>query len=166
MFLGLQGDKGMIGFENDAGFHVQVLSPSLRSQMRRNADAAITDGNGFLSKHHSFVRTHSAAGERVLFVKASFTSRIDGLDKPEGRRLLAHPSRADQGVGAPGPFRLSLNAVAIRDNHHTALPRRRILIRMQPDGTRHDPRRSPGLTGEKVTRATGPIFAPPTWRRS
>lgn len=51
---------------------------------RREAMAA-----EFPPQHHPVVRTHPDTVERMLFVNASFTSRIDGMDGQKARRCFA-----------------------------------------------------------------------------
>jgi taurine dioxygenase len=42
----------------------------------------------FPAQHHPIVRIHPETGARTLFVNASFTSHIDGLDDDESSALL------------------------------------------------------------------------------
>ena len=55
----------------------------------------------------------------MLFVNASFTSRIDGLDEAESAALLAHPLGQFKTPEYQMRFRWSCNAVAILDNQST-----------------------------------------------
>ena len=73
----------------------------------------------FPAQHHPIVRTHPETGERVLFVNASFTSRIDGLDEAEGAALLAHLLDRFKVPEYQVRFRWTPNAVAIWDNRVT-----------------------------------------------
>ena len=73
----------------------------------------------FPPQHHPIMRTHPETGEKVLFVNASFTSRIDGMDDIEGTALLRH--LLDQFKVPEYQIRLrwTQNAVAIWDNRST-----------------------------------------------
>ncbi len=73
----------------------------------------------FPPQHHPVVRVHPETGERVLFVNASFTSRIDGLDEAESAALLAHLLDQFKTPEYQMRFRWSHNAVAIWDNRAT-----------------------------------------------
>lgn len=73
----------------------------------------------FPPQHHLIVRTHPDTGEKVLFVNASFTSRIDGLDDAEGASLLAHLLERFKVPEYQVRFRWTPNAVAIWDNRST-----------------------------------------------
>jgi alpha-ketoglutarate-dependent taurine dioxygenase len=73
----------------------------------------------FPPQHHPIVRTHPGTGERVLFVNASFTSRIDGMDEAEGTALLRHLLDQFKTPEYQVRFRWSPNAVAIWDNRAT-----------------------------------------------
>lgn len=73
----------------------------------------------FPPQHHPIVRTHPETGERVLFVNASFTSRIDGMDEAEGAALLAHLLDRFKIPEYQVRFRWTANAVAIWDNRAT-----------------------------------------------
>ena len=73
----------------------------------------------FPPQHHPIVRTHPETGERVLFVNASFTSRIDDMDETEGSALLAHLLDRFKTPEYQVRFRWSPNAVAIWDNRAT-----------------------------------------------
>ncbi|WP_375392025.1 TauD/TfdA dioxygenase family protein [uncultured Sphingomonas sp.] len=73
----------------------------------------------FPPQHHPIVRTHPETGERVLFVNASFTSRLDDLDETEGAALLAHLLDRFKTPEYQVRFRWSPNAVAIWDNRAT-----------------------------------------------
>lgn len=81
---------------------------------RRAAMAA-----AFPPQHHPIVRTHPETGARVLFVNASFTSRIDGLEDAEGATLLAHLLDQFKVPEYHVRFTWSPNAVAIWDNRAT-----------------------------------------------
>lgn len=73
----------------------------------------------FPPQHHPIVCVHPETGARTLFVNASFTSRIDGLDEAESalllRDLLDHFKIPEYQVR----FRWTPNAVAIWDNRST-----------------------------------------------
>ena len=73
----------------------------------------------FPPQHHPIVRTHPGTGERVLFVNASFTSAIDGLDEAEGAALLRHLLDQFKVPEYQVRFRWTRNAVAIWDNRST-----------------------------------------------
>ena len=73
----------------------------------------------FPPQHHPVVRTHPDTGARVLFVNASFTSRIDGMDEAEGTELLRHLLDQFKVPEYQVRFRWSPNAVAIWDNRST-----------------------------------------------
>jgi len=81
---------------------------------RRTAMAA-----EFPPQHHPIVRTHPETGERVLFVNASFTSGIDGMDEAESATLLAHLLDRFKVPEYQVRFRWTPNAVAIWDNRAT-----------------------------------------------
>jgi len=73
----------------------------------------------FPPQHHPVVRTHPETGDRTLFVNASFTSRIDGLDPAEGAALLAHLLDRFKVPEYQVRFRWTPDAVAIWDNRST-----------------------------------------------
>ena len=73
----------------------------------------------FPPQHHPIVRRHPETGERVLFVNASFTRRIDGLDEAEGAALLAHLLDQFKTPEHQVRFRWSPDAVAVWDNRAT-----------------------------------------------
>lgn len=73
----------------------------------------------FPPQHHPIVRTHPETGEQVLFVNASFTSRIDDMDEVEGAALLAHLLDRFKVPEYQVRFRWTPNAVAIWDNRAT-----------------------------------------------
>jgi taurine dioxygenase len=73
----------------------------------------------FPPQHHPVVRIHPETGERVLFVNASFTSGIDGLDDAEGAVLLRHLLDQFKTPEYHVRFRWTPNAVAIWDNRST-----------------------------------------------
>lgn len=97
----------------------------------------------FPPQHHPIVRTHPESGERVLFVNASFTSRIDDMDEAEGAALLAHLLDRFKVPEYQVRFRWTPNAVAIWDNRATQhypvadyWPERRRMERVTIRGTR------------------------------
>ncbi len=73
----------------------------------------------FPPQHHPIVRTHPDTGAKTLFVNASFTSRIDGMNEAEGAALLAHLFDRFKVPEYQVRFRWSVNAVAIWDNRAT-----------------------------------------------
>lgn len=73
----------------------------------------------FPLQHHPIVRTHPETGERVLFVNASFTSRIDGLDEAESAELLAYLLDRFKIPEYQVRFRWTPNAVVVWDNRAT-----------------------------------------------
>lgn len=73
----------------------------------------------FPPQHHPIVRTHPETGERVLFVNASFTSGIDGMEDAEGAALLSHLLDRFKVPEYQVRFRWSPNAVVIWDNRAT-----------------------------------------------
>ncbi len=73
----------------------------------------------FPPQHHPVVRIHPETGARVLFVNASFTSRIDGLKDTESAALLSHLLDQFKTPEYQVRFRWSPNAVAIWDNRAT-----------------------------------------------
>lgn len=73
----------------------------------------------FPPQHHPIVRTHPDTGERILFVNASFTSRIDDMDEMEGAALLRHLLDQFKVPEYQVRFRWTPNAVAIWDNRST-----------------------------------------------
>lgn len=73
----------------------------------------------FPPQHHPIVRAHPETGARTLFVNASFTSRIDGLDEADSRRLLRDLLDQFKVPEYQLRFRWTHNAVAIWDNRAT-----------------------------------------------
>jgi taurine dioxygenase len=73
----------------------------------------------FPPQHHPVARTHPETGERVLFVNASFTRRIDGLAEAESAALLAQLLDRFKVPEYQIRFRWTPNAVAIWDNRAT-----------------------------------------------
>jgi taurine dioxygenase len=73
----------------------------------------------FPPQHHPIVRLHPDTGERVLFVNASFTSRIDDMDEAEGAALLRHLLDQFKVPEYQVRFRWTPDAVAIWDNRST-----------------------------------------------
>jgi alpha-ketoglutarate-dependent taurine dioxygenase len=73
----------------------------------------------FPPQHHLIVCTHPESGERILFVNASFTSRIDDMDEIEGAELLRHLLEQFKVPEYQVRFRWTPNAVAIWDNRST-----------------------------------------------
>lgn len=73
----------------------------------------------FPPQHHPIVRTHPETGEKILFVNASFTSRIDDINEDEGPPLLQHLLDRFKVPEYQVRFRWTPNAVAIWDNRST-----------------------------------------------
>ncbi len=73
----------------------------------------------FPPQHHPVVRTHPETGARILFVNASFTSRIDGLPEAESAALLAHLLGQFKVPEYQIRFRWTPNAIAVWDNRAT-----------------------------------------------
>jgi len=73
----------------------------------------------FPPQHHPIVRIHPETGARVLFVNASFTSRIDDMDEDEGAKLLSHLLERFKVPEYQVRFRWTPNAIAIWDNRAT-----------------------------------------------
>ncbi len=73
----------------------------------------------FPPQHHPIVRTHPETGERVLFVNASFTSRIDELDDSESAKLLAYLLDRFKVPEYQVRFRWTPDAVVVWDNRAT-----------------------------------------------
>lgn len=73
----------------------------------------------FPPQHHPVVRIHPETGAKTLFVNASFTSRIDGLDQDESTEMLALLLAQFKIPEYQIRFRWSENAVAIWDNRST-----------------------------------------------
>jgi alpha-ketoglutarate-dependent taurine dioxygenase len=97
----------------------------------------------FPPQHHPIVRTHPETGGQVLFVNASFTSRIDDMDEAEGAALLAHLLDRFKVPEYQVRFRWTPNAIAIWDNRATQhypvadyWPERRRMERVTIRGTR------------------------------
>ena len=73
----------------------------------------------FPAQHHPIVRKHPATGARVLFVNASFTSRLDDMNEAESAGLLRHLLDQFKVPEYQVRFRWTPNAVAIWDNRAT-----------------------------------------------
>ena len=73
----------------------------------------------FPPQHHPVVRRHPETGERVLYVNASFTRLLDGLEAAEGAALLAHLLDQFKTPEHQVRFHWSANAVAVWDNRST-----------------------------------------------
>ena len=73
----------------------------------------------FPPQHHPIVRMHPETGERVLFVNASFTSHIDGMDETESAELLAYLLDRFKVPEYQVRFRWTQNAVVVWDNRAT-----------------------------------------------
>ena len=85
------------------------IAPERRDRMARE----------FPPQHHPVVRIHPETGEKVLFVNASFTSGIDGMDDAEGAVLLGHLLDRFKVPEYQVRFNWTPNAVAIWDNRST-----------------------------------------------
>lgn len=73
----------------------------------------------FPPQHHPIVRMHPETGARTLFVNASFTSRIDGLDDAASARLLRDLLDQFKVPEYQVRFRWTPNAVVVWDNRAT-----------------------------------------------
>jgi taurine dioxygenase len=73
----------------------------------------------FPPQHHPIVRTHPETTARTLFVNASFTRSIDGLDDAESALLLRDLLDQFKVPEYQVRFRWTPNAVAIWDNRAT-----------------------------------------------
>ncbi len=73
----------------------------------------------FPPQQHPIVRIHPETGEKVLFVNASFTSRIDDMDEAESAELLGYLLDRFKVPEYQVRFRWSPNAVVIWDNRAT-----------------------------------------------
>lgn len=73
----------------------------------------------FPPQHHPIVRTHPETGARTLFVNASFTSRIDGLEDAESAALLRVLLDQFKVPEYQVRFRWTPDAVAVWDNRST-----------------------------------------------
>ncbi len=73
----------------------------------------------FPPQHHPIVRVHPETGKQALFVNASFTSRIDGMDETESAELLGYLLDRFKVPEYQVRFRWSPNAVVIWDNRAT-----------------------------------------------
>lgn len=82
-------------------------------------DRRIAMAAEFPPQHHPIVRTHPDTGAKTLFVNASFTSRIDGLDDVESAALLRLLLDQFKVPEYQVRFRWTPNAVAVWDNRAT-----------------------------------------------
>ncbi|WP_425228039.1 TauD/TfdA dioxygenase family protein [Sphingomonas sp.] len=73
----------------------------------------------FPPQHHPIVRTHPDTGEKLLFVNASFTSRLDDFHEGAGAVLLQHLLDQFKVPEYQVRFRWTPGAVAIWDNRAT-----------------------------------------------
>jgi taurine dioxygenase len=73
----------------------------------------------FPPQHHPIVRVHPETGARTLFVNASFTSRIDGMDDAESRTLLRDLLDQFKVPEYQARFKWTPNAVVVWDNRAT-----------------------------------------------
>jgi len=73
----------------------------------------------FPPQHHPIVRIHPETGSRTLFVNASFTSRIDGLDDAQSATLLRDLLDQFKVPEYQVRFRWTPNAVVVWDNRAT-----------------------------------------------
>jgi taurine dioxygenase len=62
------------------------------------------------------VRTHPESGLKSLYVNSSFVSHIDGMDNPEGHRLLRRLYRQTSVPEYQVRFRWQVDSVAFWDN--------------------------------------------------
>jgi len=65
---------------------------------------------------HPVVRTHPESGLKSLYVNQSFVSHIDGMENPEGKRLLQRLYRQASVPEYQVRFRWRVNSVAFWDN--------------------------------------------------
>ena len=65
---------------------------------------------------HPMVRTHPESGLKSLYVNNSFVSHIDGMDNPEGHRLLRRLYRQASTPEFQVRFRWQVDSVAFWDN--------------------------------------------------
>jgi taurine dioxygenase len=65
---------------------------------------------------HPVVRTHPESGLKSLYVNDSFVSHIEGMDNPEGQRLLQRLYRQTSTPEYQVRFRWRVNSVAFWDN--------------------------------------------------
>lgn len=74
----------------------------------------------FLEKYprarHPVVRTHPESGRKGIYVNAAFTTRIEGMEEDESRRLLRHLYRQASIPEYQCRFRWQENSVAFWDN--------------------------------------------------
>jgi taurine dioxygenase len=71
------------------------------------------------SSSHPMVRTHPVTGRKLLFVNASYTTRIEGLPKDESDAILAFLFAHVQNPNFQIRFRWSPHAIAFWDNRCT-----------------------------------------------
>ncbi len=92
---------------------------------------------------HPVVRTHPETGRKTLYVNASFTCGIKGMDQPDAGRLLARLERQASVPDVQCRFRWAPGSVAFWDNRATQhivsndfLPARRVMERVTVVGDR------------------------------
>jgi taurine dioxygenase len=92
---------------------------------------------------HPVVRTHPETGRKTLYVNASFTSAIKGVDDDHGKRLLRRLERQASIPDLQVRFRWEPGSVAFWDNRATQhvvsndfLPARRVMERVTVVGDR------------------------------
>lgn len=86
-----------------------LLSPDKLAEMRTN----------FPQVEHPVVRTHPVTGRKLLYVNASFTTRIAGVDLDESRALLDFLTTRAKRPEYQCRFRWKPNSVAMWDNRCT-----------------------------------------------
>jgi taurine dioxygenase len=92
---------------------------------------------------HPVVRTHPVSGRKLLYVNASFTTRIVGMDLDESHDLLGFLTTRAARPEYQCRFRWRPNSVAVWDNRctqHYAVqdywPQRRVMHRVTIIGDR------------------------------
>lgn len=90
---------------------------------------------------HPIVRTHPETGQRAVYVNASFTREVVGMDPDEGRRLLRRLYATASMPEVQVRFRWQPGSVAFWDNRATQhivandfLPARRVMERVTVAG--------------------------------
>lgn len=90
---------------------------------------------------HPIVRTHPETGEKAVYVNASFTQEVVGMDRHEGRRLLRRLYATSTIPDVQVRFRWRPGSVAFWDNRATQhvvsndfLPAKRVMERVTVAG--------------------------------
>lgn len=91
----------------------------------------------FPEARHPLVRTHPVTGDRILYLNRLFTTRIEGMEAAESRRLIETLCREAEVPEYQCRFRWRPNSVAFWDNralqHYAASdywPKRRVMERV------------------------------------